>query len=253
MTTNVSRRSVLRSGARASGAALLAGAMGACSSGKSSTSDSARSSSTTTGAPPPTTPVTNGDEALSRLLAGNKRFVDEKLLHQGRDDDRRDAQAGHQTPFAIILGCADSRVPPEILFDEGIGDLFLVRVAGNTASAPVVVGSMEYAATTLGCHLLMVLGHEECGAVKAAIDVVKKGTTLPGDLPSLVEPILPAVRAVLKEPPEKLLAAAVRENAIRTADHIRKADSLMTRLVSTGALKVVAAEYVLESGLVQLL
>lgn len=197
--------------------------------------------------------MTNGDEALARLLAGNRRFVEGKSQNAGRDDVRRAEQAEGQTPFAIILGCADSRVPPEVVFDEGIGDLFLVRVAGNTAAAPVVVGSMEFAATTFGCHLLMVLCHEECGAVKASIDVAQKGTTLPGDLPSVVEPILPAVRQVQNEPADQLLATATRQNALLTAEQLRTADSLMTRLVSDGTLKVVAAEYLLQSGGVQVL
>src|SRR5438105_5765156 len=181
MSSVVSRRSLLRAG----GATVAFAAVSACGSGNSKSSSS-----------PTTMPVTNAKEALQRLLAGNKRFVDNRLTAVGRDDVRRAEQAEHQTPFAIIVGCSDSRVPPEVVFDEGLGDLFLVRVAGNTAAAPALVGSVEYAATTFSCHLVLVLGHESCGAVKAAIDVVKKGKTLPGSLPSVVEPILPSVQRV---------------------------------------------------------
>ncbi|MGH9279108.1 MAG: carbonic anhydrase [Acidimicrobiales bacterium] len=191
--------------------------------------------------------------ALARLMAGNQRFVSGNLQDTGRDDIRRAQQAEGQTPYAIILGCSDSRVPPEVIFDEGIGDLFLVRVAGNTASVPILVGSIEYAVTTFGCSLLMVLGHGDCGAVKAAIDVVKKGTSLPGSLPAVVEPIIPAVRQVQNEPDAGLLQAATRQNALQTAAQLRTADSLITNVVNSGKLKIVAAEYQLRTGAVELL
>jgi carbonic anhydrase len=245
MSSVVTRRTLLQAG----GAGLATAAIAACGSGKSKSSSSA----TTMTAIPTTLLVRNGDEALQRLLAGNKRFVDDKLTGTGRDDVRRAEQAEGQTPFAIILGCSDSRVPPEVVFDEGIGDVFLIRVAGNTAASPVLVGSIEYAATTFSCPLLVVLGHENCGAVKAAVDVAKKGATLPGSLPAVVAPILPAVAKVKDQPADQLLQAATRENILATVNQLRTADPLLSELVSAGKLKVVGAEYHLTTGVVEVL
>ena len=131
------------------------------------------------------------DQALARILQGNERYVNGRAEGAGRDEGRRKEQADGQTPFAVILGCADSRVPPEILFDEGIGDLFVVRVAGNTAADDVTLGSLEFGIAVLGCPLLVVLGHEQCGAVKAALEVVAEGRQVGGHLGSLVRPIVP--------------------------------------------------------------
>jgi carbonic anhydrase len=195
----------------------------------------------------------NGDEALERLLAGNRRFVEGKLHHEKRGGVRRDEVAGGQSPFAIVIGCADSRVPPEVVFDEGLGDVFTVRVAGNTGNNPLVVGSVEYAATILDSVLLMVLGHDECGAVKAAIDVVLDGTTLPGQIGAVVEPILPAVEEVRSVPDGTRLDQAVQANIRHSVNALRTTDSLIAALVSSGKLKVVGAEYRLESGKVDLL
>jgi carbonic anhydrase len=186
-------------------------------------------------------------------MEGNARFVRNETQNPRRDTVRRAEQAEGQTPFAIIVGCSDSRVPPEVVFDQGIGDLFLVRVAGNTAAAPVVVGSIEFAVTNFGCPLLMVLAHEDCGAVKAAIDIVTKGVALPGRLPTVVEPIRGAVAQVASEPADTILEAAIRQNARDTATQLRMTDSLLTDRVATGNLKVVAAEYLLHSGTVKLL
>lgn len=151
------------------------------------------------------------DEALERLLAGNKRFASGTSEAPRRDEDRRRQQAEGQTPFAVILGCADSRVPPEILFDQGIGDLFPVRVAGNIAVDDVTLGSIEFGVAVLGCPLLLVLGHESCGAVKAAVE---GGAT--GYLSALVTPIVPAVETVRNEAGD-VVGAAVDENVRRQA------------------------------------
>src|SRR5256714_1121719 len=163
-------------------------------------------------APFPNTP----DEALARLITGNKRFVQGKPEHPRRDSAQRIKTAQGQKPFAIILTCSDSRLAPEDIFDEGLGSLFVVRVAGNTATDPVLIGSMEYSVITFGSVLLMVLGHTDCGAVKATIDVVTKGTTLPGELPAVTQPIEPAVRAVQGQPADQLLDAAIHENVKMT-------------------------------------
>jgi carbonic anhydrase len=189
----------------------------------------------------------SGDEALTRLLAGNQRFVKGKLRHPRRDTVRVIQVAEEQKPFASILGCADSRVSPEIVFDEGIGDLFPVRVAGNTTAAGVVVGSLEYGVANLGSVLLMVLGHSDCGAVKAAIDVVTKGATLPGELGDIVAPILPAVRSVQGRPPDQLLDAAIQEN-VRAQVQTLTQNAILADAVKAGQLTIVGAEYDLTSG-----
>ena len=241
-TERLSRRSLMRSGLVTAGGVAAASALAACGSSSSSSA-----AATTT-----TVPVTNGDQALQRLLAGNRRFVQGAEVNQGRDSVRRAAVAEHQTPFAVILGCSDSRVTPEVLFDEGIGDLFLVRVAGNTASAPALVGSIEYAAAVLGSVLLMVLGHESCGAVKATIDHVQKGAQEPGHIEAFVDPIIPAVQAVQGQPADQLTEAAIQQNIRLQVQQLSSSTPLLAPLVSAGKLKVVGAEYHLTSGQVQL-
>jgi carbonic anhydrase len=197
--------------------------------------------------------VTNGDQALQRLLAGNGRFVQGAPVNQGRDSVRRAAVAETQTPFAVILGCSDSRVPPEVLFDEGIGDLFLVRVAGNTATTePALLGSIEYSVAVLGSVLLMVLGHEGCGAVKATIDHVTKGAQEPGHIEAFVDPIIPAVQAVQGQPADQLVTAAIQQNVRLQVQQLSASQPLLAPQVAAGKLKVVGAEYHLTSGQVQL-
>lgn len=232
----------MRTGLVTAGGLTAAGALAACGSSSSSSA-----ASTTT-----TLPVTNGDDALQRLLAGNRRFVQGVPVNQGRDSVRRAAVAETQKPFAVILGCSDSRVTPEVLFDEGIGDLFLVRVAGNTAAAPSLVGSIEYSAEVLGSVLLMVLGHEGCGAVKAAIAHVTKGEEEPGHIEAFVDPIIPAVQAVQGQPPDQLMNAAIQQNVRMQVQQLSASTPLLAPLVSSGKLKVVGAEYHLASGQVQL-
>jgi len=239
---DVSRRSLLRTGIAVCGGIAVAGVAGACGDSSSSTSSASAT----------TTPVSNPDQALTRLLDGNGRFVTGKLVHPGRDDVRRAEQAEGQTPFAVIVGCSDSRVPPEIIFDEGIGDLFPVRVAGNTAADDIVVGSIEYAVAVLNCVLVLVLGHEECGAIKATIDLVTKGKQVPGHISGVVQPIVPAVEAVKSTPADQLLDAAIRENVRRTVAHLQSSTPILADAVQSGKLKVAGAEYALHSGKVAL-
>lgn len=125
--------------------------------------------------------VTNGDEALARLMEGNARYVSAKLNHPDQTLQRRAEVASGQHPFAIILTCADSRVPPELLFDQGLGDLFVVRVAGNIVDDDIL-GSIEYGVGELATPLVMVLGHERCGAVKATVESVEQGGEVPGHI-----------------------------------------------------------------------
>lgn len=237
MTTDTTRRAFLGGGLGLAGGALAAGAL--------TFTEATPALGASTPAPK------NGDAALARLLAGNRRFVKNKLNHPRRDTVRLAKVADKQKPFAMILGCADSRVSPEILFDEGIGDLFPVRVAGNTAAAPVVLGSLEYAAAELGSVLLMVLGHSGCGAVKATIDVVTKGATVPGEIGDVVAPILPAVRNVQNQPPDQLLEAAIQEN-VRLQKQALSQNAILAQAVSASMLKIVGAEYDLASGKVTL-
>ncbi len=190
-----------------------------------------------------TTPMVCGasappQEALELLIAGNQRFVKDKLLHPNRDDEVRSMTAKGQTPFGIILGCSDSRVAPEILFDLGIGDLFVVRVAGNVAG-PIEISSIEYAALVLGSSVLMVLGHENCGAVTAVLD--GKGEAIE----PIAELIAPAIRGV------KTIEEAVRDNVEYVARQLEATPSL-TPLIQEGKLVIVGGVYHLETGKVEL-
>jgi carbonic anhydrase len=189
------------------------------------------------------------------LLEGNERFVQGRLLNQRRGDVRRARIAEGQEPFAIVLGCSDSRVPPEVLFDQGLGELFVVRVAGNTASAPVVLGSIEYAAEHLGSVLLMVLGHERCGAVEGAVQVVTEGAKEPGSIRQMIAPVVPAVEEVSRSAPdlprEELVSRSVRANVKRNVEELESGE-LLGHLIEEDELKVVGAEYDLETGEVKL-
>jgi carbonic anhydrase len=202
-----------------------------------------------------TSGVRTGDEALEQLLAGNRRFVEGQPLNGGRDDVRRAETAEEQKPFAIVLGCSDSRVPPEVLFDQGLGDLFTVRVAGNTASDPIVVGSIEYAAEHLGSVLLMVLGHEACGAVRGAAAVVTEGAQVPGSIGDVIAPIVPVVKEVRRSAPDvsadALVERSVQANVHQAVEDLRS-ESLLSHLIEKGSLKVVGAEYHLHTGEVEL-
>jgi carbonic anhydrase len=242
----VSRRRFLEAGAVATGAVVTGGLITACGS-----SSATPVASTTT-----TTPVSNGNEALSRLMEGNARFVRGNPANQGRDTVRRAELAEGQYPFATIVGCSDSRVAPEVLFDQGLGDLFIVRVAGNTASDPLLIGSIEFSVSVLKTKLVMVLGHQNCGAVKAAVEEVQ-GTlgSVPGDLPAVVQPILPAARAVQGQPAGDQVEAAIQENVRMQAQSLQTtaSASVLTPQVQSGTLKVVGGEYILTTGEVKLL
>ena len=198
---------------------------------------------------PPTTP----DGALQRLLDGNARFVADETRNLGEDKARRLETAEQQTPFAIVVGCADSRVPPEILFDQGIGAIFTVRVAGNTTVEPAILGSIEFAVEQLGSLLVVVLGHERCGAVQAAVDHVLNRGSEHGSISAVVGPIIPAVEAVKDQPQDTILEAAVQQNARFQARAVASSAAIIRPLVDAGTLKVVAAEYHLATGRVEVL
>ena len=199
--------------------------------------------------------MVTAEEALQRLREGNQRFVSgirgvDALLSQSR---RADLVAG-QAPFAAFLGCADSRVPVEMIFDQGPGDLFVVRVAGNIV-APSQIGSIEYAVERFGTRLVVLMGHTGCGAVHATLEELQ----MPSDeqspnLRSIVERIGPSVKGLLEANPlpnpEELLAQAVRANIRASADHLRKSLELVNKKIPDARLLIVGAEYSLETGAV---
>lgn len=196
------------------------------------------------------------DEALKRLQDGNQRFVAgvrsvDTLVKQKQRADFVENQA----PFAIILGCSDSRVPAEIVFDQGLGDLFVIRVAGNIV-APSQIGSVEFAAEMFGTPLVVVLGHSMCGAVKATLD----GLENPSDEQSLnvlsiVNRIRPTVEPLfetdLHKNPDELLKASIRANILAATNHLRHGSEMLEQLIQKGELTIVGAEYSLETGIVE--
>ena len=199
----------------------------------------------------PATEVT-ASEALSRLQAGNATFVEAPALCAAQLGEQRARLATHQAPWATILACADSRVPPELLFGGlGVGQLFVVRNAGHLADT-ATLGSIEYGSTVLGVPLIVVLGHERCGAVAAACDVVQKKARFPGFIGPMVDAIVPAARAVVGQSGD-FLDNAVRENSRRTAKKIATQSKLIAQGIAQGRVQVVAAHYDLHSGLVEFL
>jgi carbonic anhydrase len=196
----------------------------------------------------------NPDAVLARLVEGNKRFVKGELAHPGRKPEDFTPLAEGQAPLAIIVGCADSRVSPELVFDQGVGELFVVRIAGNvvTGAGPFIKGSVEFAVAELGARLIVVLGHTACGAVKAAIAHIDANDTLPGAIRDLVEVIRPAAAAVRDKPGDKL-ENATRANVALGVERLKGLDPIVSPLVKSGELTVVGAVYDLRSGMVNFL
>jgi carbonic anhydrase len=186
--------------------------------------------------------------ALAQLKSGNARFVAGSLQHPHQGKARRDELAKGQTPFAIVLGCADSRTSPEVLFDQGLGDLFVVRVAGNVLNNESI-GSIEYAVEHLGARLIVVLGHERCGAVKAAKETIASHGKAPGHIQSLVKSIAPAVKATANAD----LDATVKANVLNVAESLRASAPILSEFVHSGAVQVVGAHYDLDTGKVEFL
>ncbi len=193
-------------------------------------------------------------QALHRLREGNARFAVGAAISEPTSHDRRSELAERQEPFAIILGCSDSRVPAEIVFDQGLGDLFVIRVAGNIV-APSQVGSVEFAAERFGTPLVVVLGHSRCGAILATLDELVRPT---GDqsrnLRSIVDRVRPSVATLLatelRHDRDALVHHAVRANVSASADHLRHGSEVLEQLIERGRLLVVGAEYSLETGVV---
>ena len=200
------------------------------------------------GAPPKTENILTPDEALKRLKQGNKRYVSGEMKRHDFATERA-ALAEGQNPFAGILSCADSRIAPEYAFDTARGDLFVVRVAGNFTDENGVA-SFEYAVQFLGTPLLVVLGHEKCGAVEAAIKTVKGGKPLPGHLPALVKKIFPAVENVMNQPGD-LLSNAIRENVRLTVENLKRATPVISEFVAGKKVRVVGGIYKLGDGRIE--
>lgn len=187
------------------------------------------------------------DQALALLKQGNRDFLADRPFAAPVNNQRRLQLAAGQAPFAAYVSCSDSRVPPELLFGRGLGELFIIRNAGNTVDT-VALGSIEYAVGVLGVPLVVVMGHESCGAVKAAMDVVEKNATFPGSIGRMVEPIIPAVLASRGATGDRV-EAAVRANVSRQVMQLRTAsEPILLEPQRTGKVKVVGAYYDLDSG-----
>lgn len=193
-------------------------------------------------------------DALSRLQEGNRRFVANQTSLESLDHARRAALAAGQEPFAIILGCSDSRVPAELIFDQGFGDLFVIRVAGNIV-APSQVGSVEFAASRFGTRLVVVVGHSGCGAITATLEeMTGRATNQSRNLRSIVNRVKPSIETLLgrgyEQDQDGLIRDAVRANVRASVNHLRHGSELLEQLCLRDGLLVIGAEYSLETGIV---
>lgn len=195
-------------------------------------------------------PPMSSDAALKELIAGNARFLSGALTHPHQNGTRLAETLNGQHPFAVVFGCSDSRVAPEVIFDQGIGDLFTIRVAGNVPDN-AGLGSIEYSVAELKVPLLVVLGHEKCGAVAAAVEKFRHGTTFPGDIEFLAAAILPAVKAVSHMSGD-ILDNAVREN-VKLVVQKMKASPILGAAYDANTLKIVGARYALTTGKVEVI
>src|SRR5438445_58467 len=200
--------------------------------------------------------MVSGHEALGRLREGNRRFVASMVdAAPALSQTRRLALAGGQQPFAIVLGCSDSRVPAELVFGQGFGDLFVIRVAGNIV-APSQVGSVEFAAARFGTRLVVVLGHSQCGAIVATLEELRRPTENQSrNLRAIVDRVRPSVEGLLetdlRQDLDALVEQAVRLNIRASADHLRHGSEVLEQLIQDDGLQVVGAEYALETGVVE--
>jgi carbonic anhydrase len=238
MSRHVSRRRFLQS----SGVVVAAAAVGAepaVAAAASASGDSGSNLNLTPG------------QALNRLTTGNRRWVSGKVRHPHQSVARREALAHVQHPFATVVSCIDSRIPPELVFDQGIGDMAVVRTGAQVLDAGVVMGSIEFATVQLHAPLILVMGHQRCGAVKAAIDVIKTGGTAPAHIQDVVDALRPAYAVAVRQPGDML------ENTIRAQTKLAvaqiKAYPLIRGPVAKGKVRVRGAYYSLDSGRVSLI
>jgi carbonic anhydrase len=196
----------------------------------------------------PEQPTVAPADAVSKLKEGNGRYTSGNLDHPGQTPERRAELAKDQHPFAVILSCSDSRVPPEIVFDQGLGDLFVVRVAGNVIDDHGL-GSIEYAVDHLGARLIVVLGHQSCGAVKAAKETIAAKGKAPGHIQSLVTAIKPVVEATAKDD----LETTVKANVKHVVQALRSSTPILKAKVDSGEVQVIGGYYSLDTGAVSLL
>jgi carbonic anhydrase len=188
------------------------------------------------------------EQALNRLKEGNQAYLAGRTIEPDSGGKRRHEVAQGQSPMAVVITCSDSRVAPEILFRQGLGELFVIRNAGNTVDT-VAMGSIEYAVAELGVPLVVVLGHERCGAVGAAVAIVEKGASFPGSIGRMVEPIIPAVLDAKRGGASDLLDASVRSNVRRTVARLRTAsEPFVLAPITAGKLRIVGARYDLDDG-----
>ncbi|MCX5442376.1 MULTISPECIES: carbonic anhydrase [unclassified Streptomyces] len=239
------KRRVLLAGALASATVALA----ACTPTRAVTAPTG--AVTTPSSPSPTPPPTTPAAAFARLMEGNKRWVSGDLQHPDRDPDRRELVAQEQEPYGSVLSCIDSRVPPELLFDTGLGDLYVMRTGGE-AIGPVVTGSVEYGPMTSGTPLIVVLGHQRCGAVKAAYESLRDDKPLPGNLQAIVKALEPAYRQAVRKGGGDPVETMARAQVTLTATDLRTNGDL-SPLVGKGDLAVVGAYYSLDTGKVEVL
>lgn len=186
------------------------------------------------------------NQAWNRLLAGNRRFVDDVPQHPNQDTARREALSNDQTPFVTLFGCSDSRVAAEMIFDVGLGDMFVVRNAGQVVD-PVTLGSLEYGVEILGTPLLVVLGHDSCGAVTAAYNAYDTGETPPGFISDVVARILPTVARARKND-RTTVNETVAQNTMDTVEKIMQLSAIVARAVEEGRLIIVGLTYQLHDG-----
>ena len=193
-------------------------------------------------------------KALDQLRAGNRRFVAERQRDGRTGATRREEVTERQEPFAIVLGCSDSRVPAEIVFDQGLRDLFVIRVAGNIV-APSQIGSVEFAAEQFKTRLVVVLGHTGCGAINATIEQLKRPVEMQSrNLRAIVDRVRPSVEpllATLRDDPQALVGNAVRANVRASVTNLRHGSEILEQLIEGDGLLVVGAEYSLETGVVE--
>jgi carbonic anhydrase len=235
--SSFSRRALLRSAAAAGTTLAFAGALGP-------SAFAAPPPGTANIAPPSLTPA----QVLLQLKRGNAAFLAGRTIAPDVRGRRRLEVARAQYPIAVLVSCSDSRVPPEVLFGKGLGELFIVRNAGNTIDT-AAMGSLEYAVAELNVPLVVVMGHERCGAVAAAVSVVENGATFPGSIGRMVEPIVPAVLAAKREGAADLLDASVRANVSRTVDRLRRfSEPMVLDRIRSGRLRIVGARYDLDDG-----